>query len=311
MKKILITEFMEQNSINFIAKKFDITYNPKLCENVKNLISQIHLFDAIIVRNKTQVNESVLQKARNLRFIGRLGVGLDNIDTSFCEKNNIFVQPATGMNADSVAEYVMNCTLSLLKNIPLLHQGTITGQWPRNSIESRELQGKTIGLLGFGIIGKKVSKLAKAFGSKIIACDPFVPSSTERKYNISLVEQQEIFETADVITIHLPLNNETKDLLNYSSFSLMKKKPIIINSSRGSIVNERDLIRAYKENLINGFALDVFESEPIKEIFYKKINNTMNCILTPHVAGVTNESNTRVSQFIAEKLIKFFEKIKN
>ena len=106
MKKILITEFMEQNSINFIAKKFDITYNPKLCENVKNLISQIHLFDAIIVRNKTQVNESVLQKARNLRFIGRLGVGLDNIDTSFCEKNNIFVQPATGMNADSVAEYV-------------------------------------------------------------------------------------------------------------------------------------------------------------------------------------------------------------
>ena len=118
MKKILITEFMEQNSINFISKKFDITYNPKLCKNVKELVSQIHQFDAIIVRNKTQVNESVLQKARNLRFIGRLGVGLDNIDTSFCKKNNIFVQPATGMNADSVAEYVMSCTLSLLKNIP-------------------------------------------------------------------------------------------------------------------------------------------------------------------------------------------------
>jgi phosphoglycerate dehydrogenase-like enzyme len=311
MKKILITEFMEQDSINLIAKKFNITYDPKLCENVKDLVAQIHFFDAIIVRNKTQVNDSVLQKARNLKFIGRLGVGLDNIDTDFCEKNNIFVQSAAGMNADSVAEYVINCSLSLLKNIPLMHQGTITGQWPRTSIESRELQGKTMGLIGFGIIGKKVSKLAQAFGSRIIAYDPFVPSSTESKYKISLVEQQELFEIADIISIHLPLNTETKDLLNYNSFSLMKKKPIIINSSRGSIVNERDLIRAYQDNLISGFALDVYESEPVKENFFKEIDNTMNCILTPHVAGVTNESNTRVSQFIAEKLIRFFEKITN
>jgi phosphoglycerate dehydrogenase-like enzyme len=251
----------------------------------------------------------VLQKAHNLKFIGRLGVGLDNIDTDFCEKNNIFVQSAAGMNADSVAEYVINCSLSLLKNIPLMHQGTITGQWPRTSIESRELQGKTMGLIGFGIIGKKVSKLAQAFGSRIIACDPFVLPSAESKYNISLVEQKELFEIADIISIHLPLNNETKDLLNFNSFSLMKKKPIIINSSRGSIVNERDLIRAYQDNLISGFALDVYESEPVKENFFKKIDNTMNCILTPHIAGVTNESNARVSQFIAEKLIRFFEKI--
>ena len=300
---------MEQDSINLIAKKFDVTYDPMLCENVKDLVSQIHLFDAIIVRNKTQVNDSVLQKARNLKFVGRLGVGLDNIDNDFCEKNNIFVQPATGMNADSVAEYVINCSLSLLKNIPLMHQGTITGRWPRTSIESRELRGKTMSLLGFGIIGKKVSKLAQAFGSRIIACDPFVLPSAESKYNISLVEQKELFEIADIISIHLPLNNETKDLLNFNSFSLMKKKPIIINSSRGSIVNERDLIRAYQDNLISGFALDVYESEPVKENFFKKIDNTMNCILTPHIAGVTNESNARVSQFIAEKLIRFFEKI--
>jgi phosphoglycerate dehydrogenase-like enzyme len=166
-------------------------------------------------------------------------------------------------------------------------------------------------LLGFGIIGKKVSKLAQAFGSRIIAYDPFVPSSTESKYNVSLVEQQELFEIADIISIHLPLNNATKDLLDYNSFSLMKKKPIIINSSRGFIVNERDLLRAYQENLISGFAMDVYESEPVKEIFIKEIDNTMNCILTPHIAGVTNESNARVSQFIAEKLMRFFEKITN
>ena len=307
MKKILITEFMEQESVNLLASKFEVKYNPKLSDNIDNLIGEVHLYDGLIVRNKTLVNELVLSKAINLKFIGRLGVGLDNIDTDYCKKNNVFVQPATGMNADSVAEYVINSSLSLLKNIPLMHEGTIHGQWPRNSIVSKELRGKIIGLLGFGMIGKKVCKLAQAFGSQIVAYDPYISSTVSSEYGISLVELQELFERADVISIHLPLNHETKDLLNYKAFSQMKKKPIIINSSRGSIVNEQDIIKAYQDTLINGFALDVYESEPVEEKFYKQITNKMNCILTPHIAGVTSESNKRVSQFIADKMIKFFK----
>ena len=307
MKKILITEFIEKESVDLLASKFEVKYNPKLSDNIDNLINEIDLYDGLIVRNKTLVNELVLSKATNLKFIGRLGVGLDNIDTDYCKKNNVFVQPATGMNADSVAEYVINCSLSLLKNIPLIHEETIRGQWPRNSIVSKELRGKIIGLLGFGMIGKKVCKLAQAFGSQIVAYDPYISSTVSSEYNISLVELQELFEMADIISIHLPLNHETKDLLNYKAFSQMKKKPIIINSSRGSIVNELDIIKAYKDALINGFALDVYESEPVKEKFYKQITNKMNCILTPHIAGVTSESNKRVSQFIADRLIKFFK----
>ena len=307
MKKILITEFMEKESVDLLASKFEVKYNPKLSDNIDNLIKEIDLYDGLIVRNNTLVNELVLSKATNLKFIGRLGVGLDNIDTDYCKKNNVFVQPATGMNADSVAEYVINCSLSLLKNIPLMHEGTIRGQWPRNSFVSKELRGKIIGLLGFGMIGKKVCKLAQAFGSQIVAYDPYISSTVSSEYNISLVELQELFEMADIISIHLPLNHETKDLLNYKAFSQMKKKPIIINSSRGSIVNELDIIKAYKDALINGFALDVYESEPVKEKFYKQITNNMNCILTPHIAGVTSESNKRVSQFITDKIIKFFK----
>ena len=188
-----------------------------------------------------------------------------------------------------------------------MHEGTIHGQWPRNSIVSKELRGKIIGLLGFGMIGKKVCKLAQAFGSQIVAYDPYISSTVSSEYDISLVELQELFERADVISIHLPLNHETKDLLNYKAFSQMKKKPIIINSSRGSIVNEQDIIKAYQDTLINGFALDVYESEPVKKKFYEQITNKMNCILTPHIAGVTSESNKRVSQFIADKMIKFFK----
>ena len=307
MKKVLITEFMEQDSVDKMSENFDVTYDTSLHENQAKLSSLIANTNAVIVRNKTQLTEDLLSKAKQLTFIGRLGVGLDNIDTDYCSNNGIFVQPATGMNADSVAEYVITCALSLLKNIPTAHDGTSSGQWPRTSIESRELGGKTLGLLGFGVIGKKVSRLAQVFGAKVIAYDPFVPESDASEHNVSLVEQEELFKLSDVISIHLPLTDQTRDLLNSSSFKLMKQSPIIINSSRGSIVNENDLLDAYNEKIISGFALDVYSSEPVEENFYKHISNSMNCILTPHNSGVTTESNVRVSQFIAEKTINFLK----
>lgn len=307
MKKVLITEFMEQDSVDKMSENFDVTYDTSLHENQAKLSSLISNTDAVIVRNKTQLTEDLLSKAEQLTFVGRLGVGLDNIDTDYCSNNGIFVQPATGMNADSVAEYVITCALSLLKNIPTAHDGTSSGQWPRTSIESRELGGKTLGLLGFGVIGKKVSRLAQVFGAKVIAYDPFVPESDASEHNVSLVEQEELFKLSDVISIHLPLTDQTRDLINSSSFKLMKQSPIIINSSRGSIVNENDLLDAYNEKIISGFALDVYSSEPVEENFYKHISNSMNCILTPHNSGVTTESNVRVSQFIAEKTINFLK----
>ena len=305
MKKVLITEFMEQDSVDKMSENFDVTYDTSLHENQAKLSYLIVNTDAVIVRNKTQLTEDLLSKADQLTFVGRLGVGLDNIDTDYCSNNGIFVQPATGMNADSVAEYVITCSLSLLKNIPIAHHGTSSGQWPRTSIESRELGRKTLGLLGFGVIGKKVSRLAQVFGAKVIAYDPFVPESEASKHNVSLVKQEDLFDLSDVISIHLPLTDQTRDLINARSFNLMKQNPIIINSSRGSIVNEKDLLQAYSEKIISGFALDVFSSEPVEEDFYKHISYSMNCILTPHNSGVTTESNVRVSQFIAEKTINF------
>ena len=211
------------------------------------------------------------------------------------------------MNADSVAEYVINSSLSLLKNVPLMHQETSLGNWPRTSISSRELNGKIFGLIGFGLIAKKVSTFVKIFNAHIIAYDPFIDSSIANEFNIKLVDINEIFEQADVISIHLPLTPTTKDLLNYDAFTKMKKQPIIINSSRGSIINEDDLLRAYDEKLISGFALDVYETEPAPKIFLNSIKDNTNCILTPHIAGVTEESNIRVSDFIANSVKEFFK----
>ena len=305
--KILITEFMEATSVEMLKKNFDVTVDKNLSLNHNELKKIISNFDILIVRNKTQVNKEILENASSLKFIGRLGVGLDNIDTEYCRNNNIHVQPATGMNADSVAEYVINSSLSLLKNVPLMHQETSLGNWPRTSISSRELNGKIFGLMGFGLIAKKVSTLAKIFNARIIAYDPFIDPSIANEFNIKLVEINEIFEQANVISIHLPLTPKTQNLLNYDAFIKMQKQPIIINSSRGSIINEHDLLKAYDEKLISGFALDVYETEPAPKIFLNSIKNNTNCILTPHIAGVTEESNIRVSDFIANSVKEFFK----
>ena len=307
MTKILITEFINQDSLDNLKKNFDVLYNEQLCENKIELEKIIKDYDGLIVRNKTQLNSDVLKNASNLRFIGRLGVGLDNIDTEFCKSKNIHVQPATGMNADSVAEYVISSSMFLIKKIPMFHNGTVKGNWPRTTIKSAEINGKCIGIVGFGTIGRKVADYSLKNGLNVLAYDPYIKKLDDNEKNYKLSSLENVFKDADIISLHLPLTEETKNLINKSSFSKMQKQPIIINTSRGSVVNENDLIDAYDQNLISGFALDVFENEPIKKDLYERITSEMNCILTPHISGVTTESNIRVSNFIVKKAIDFFK----
>ncbi len=306
MINILITEFIDQGALKILSKDFNVIYKKDIWENSDYLKKEINKFEGIIVRNKTNLNQSILEKAENLKYIGRLGVGLDNIDTEYCKKNNIFVQPATGMNADSVAEYVISSSLSLLKKTKLINAKTQNGQWPRTSIATNELKGKILGLIGFGDIAKKVLKLINAFEVTTISFDPFITSQEMEEHNVKKVTFENILSLADIISIHVPLNNETKYLFDKKTFQKMNNKPIIINSSRGGIINETDILEAYKNNYISGFALDVYEHEPVNKIFLKNITNDMNCILSPHIAGVTEESNTRVSEFIMNKTNEFF-----
>ena len=306
MINILITEFIDSEALKILSKDFNVIYKKDIWENSDYLKKEINKFEGIIVRNKTNLNQSTLEKAANLKYIGRLGVGLDNIDTEYCKKNNIFVQPATGMNADSVAEYVISSSLSLLKKTKLINAKTQSGQWPRTSITTNELKGKILGLIGFGDIAKKVLKLINAFEVTTISFDPFITSQEMEEHNVKKVTFENILSLADIISIHVPLNNETKYLFDKKTFQKMNNKPIIINSSRGGIINETDILEAYKNNYISGFALDVYEHEPVNKIFLKNITNDMNCILSPHIAGVTEESNTRVSEFIMNKTNEFF-----
>ena len=305
--KILITEFIDKNSLDDLNNNFEIKFDEKLWEKEEELLEIIKDYDGLIVRNKTQVNKKILSNAKNLKFIGRLGVGLDNIDTEFCKSKNIHVQPATGMNADSVAEYVISSSMFLIKKIPMFHNETVKGNWPRTTIKSAEINEKCIGIVGFGTIGRKVADYSLKNGLNVLAYDPYIKKLDDNEKNYKLSSLENVFKDADIISLHLPLTEETKNLINKSSFSKMQKKPIIINTSRGSVVNENDLIDAYNQNIISGFALDVFENEPIKKDLYERITSEMNCILTPHISGVTTESNIRVSNFIVKKAIDFFK----
>ena len=307
MKKILITEFMDQSALDDLRSIFEVTFDPNLWRDKMSILKFSKDTECIIIRNKTTLSKAILSEFSKLKFIGRLGVGLDNIDLDYCSQKKIKVQPASGLNADSVAEYVIQVALSLLKKIPLLHQKTVEGSWPRNSFTLNEIQGKIFGFIGFGTIAKKVFKRLEPFGVHCVAHDPHIDKNILAEFKIELIDFEKLLQLSNIISIHLPLTNETKELINKDIFKKMTKSPIIINTSRGSIINEYDLLDSYRKNLISGFALDVYEKEPVEKKFYEQITNNMNCILTPHIAGVTEESNFHVSKFIAESTIKFFK----
>ena len=307
MKKILITEFMDQSVLDDLRSIFEVTFDPNLWRDKMSILKFSKDTEGIIIRNKTTLSKAILSEFSKLKFIGRLGVGLDNIDLDYCSQKKIKVQSASGLNADSVAEYVIQAALSLLKKIPLLHQETVKGSWPRNSFTLNEIQGKTFGFIGFGEIAKKVFKRLEPFGVHCVAYDPYIDKNSVAEFKIELIDFEKLLQLSNIISIHLPLTNETKELINKDTFKKMTKSPIIINTSRGSIINEYDMLEAYSENLISGFALDVYDQEPVEKKLYDQITNEMNCIFTPHIAGVTEESNIRVSKFIAESTIKFFK----
>ena len=302
---VVITEFMDEKAVEKILKKFPTEYDPTLFRSTKKLKTKLKSAKALIVRNQTQVNSSLLDNAPNLKLVARLGVGLDNINLTECETRNIVVQPATGANSISVAEYVISAILILTRRVFDSTDKVIDGKWPRLELIGNEVQGKILGLIGFGEITQQVAIRAKALGMKITAHDPYVDSLNPIWKQAKNVTFDELISNSDVISLHIPLTDQTKFLIGQSSLAKMKNTTIMINSARGGIIDENALKNALMNQKLGGAALDVFEQEPISESNGKNFNNIPNLLLTPHIAGVTHESNLRVSNMIADKVIEF------
>jgi (S)-sulfolactate dehydrogenase len=300
--KIVICEFMDEKSVYELrGLRFDVTYDPKLVDRREELMRQLGDADALVVRNRTQVTGELLASAPRLRAVGRLGVGLDNIDVPACEARGIAVIPATGANALAVAEYVIATSMLLLRGAYLSTGAVSAGQWPRPQLsEGRECAGKTLGLIGFGGIGRLAARLAKLLGMKVIACDPMLPAhaSVWSDAGVRCVSLDTLLAQADAVSLHVPLTEETRELINAERIATMKRGAVFINTARGGIVDETALVQALRDGRLAGAALDVFEREPLAA--GSALAGAPNLILTPHIGGVTRESNERVSAMIAE-----------
>lgn len=303
MAKIVITEFMDEDAVAELRRSFDVVYDPVLVDRPADLLAQAINAQALIVRNRTQVSAELLSHLPALRVVGRLGVGLDNIDLNATQARNITVIPATGANALAVAEYVITSALILLRGAFLSSAQVAQGLWPRAALSSGlEISTKQLGLIGFGSIGQLTTKLAQALGVLVVAYDPNIPADNPIwvESNVQAVSFESLLTNSDIISLHVPLVKATHHLISKKEFSLIKSTAVLINTARGGIVDESALAEALTSGQLAGAALDVFEQEPLPA--NSALAGVPNLLLTPHIAGVSRESNQRVSHLIATKV---------
>ncbi len=308
MCSIVITEFMDEAAVARLKAKFDTRYDPGLVDRPEELPGAVKDTDVLIVRNRTQVRGAMLEGAGRLKCVGRLGVGLDNIDVEACKARDIAVYPATGANDLSVAEYVMTAAAMLLRKAWLSSDAVASGEWPRQKMIGGELAGRTMGLVGFGSIAREVAWRANAFGMQIAAFDPYLEATHPAWQMARNVSLDGLMDIADVVSLHVPLTDATRHMMGAGQFKAMRKGAILINAARGGVVDEEALAEALRGGEIGGAALDVFETEPLTAEAGKKFAGLANLVLTPHIAGVTEESNVRVSNLIADLVIAHLEK---
>ena len=299
---ILITEFMDESAVDLLKRKYNVYYDSSLAEDSNSLVKLINKMKALIVRNKTLVTRELIENAPNLNCVGRLGVGLDNIDLNACEEHNIKVYPALGANSHSVAEYVICASMLLLRKAYFKKNEMIAGNWPRQESSGSEVYGKTLGLIGFGDIAQKTRDLALGLGMKTVAYDPYLDKDSNVWKETKNLDLDNLLSISDIISLHIPLSKETKNLIDEKKLRLIKNSSVIINAARGGVIDENQLAKLLKENKIGGAALDVFNEEPVNKECAKKFEGINNLILTPHIGGVTKESNERVSEMIAKKI---------
>lgn len=303
--KILISEFMDERAVAQLAAQHDVDYAPTLVDDMPRLIAQAAQADALIVRNRTQVRGELLAALTRCKVIGRLGVGLDNIDVAACEARAMAVIPATGANALSVAEYVITASMLLLRGAFASTADVASGKWPRNALgNGRETAGKTLGIIGFGSIGRTTAKLAQGLGMQVIAFDAMLDADTPvyPQSGVKYVALQQLIGQADVVTLHVPLVDATRGLFNAQSIAAMKPGAILINTSRGHIVDIAAVAASLRSRHLGGAAIDVFDAEPLAAS--ADLQDCPNLLLTPHISGVSAESNERVSFLIAEKVLE-------
>ena len=259
--------------------------------------------EAIIVRSATKVTPEVMAKAPKLRVVGRAGVGVDNVDVDHATSQGIVVMNTPSGNTISTAELTFSMMMALARKIPQAHMSMKGGEWNRKAFAGTELSGKVLGICGMGRIGAQVARRAIAFGMRVLAYDPFLSLSKARELQVELLEQTELFARSDFITVHMPLTDQTRDMINAETLAGMKDGVYLINCARGGIINETDLVAAVESGKVAGAAMDVYETEPCPED--SPLRSLPEIVMTTHLGASTKEAQESVGIEVAEAVIDY------
>ena len=288
--------------LNEILEKIglQITYEPEI--TAEQILEKIENFEVIIVRSRTKITKDMIEKANKCQIIARVGVGLDNIDQAAAKEKNIRVINAVEGAMNAVAELVIGLMLSLAREIPRADREVRNGNWIKKELMGTELRGKYLGIVGLGNIGKRLGRLARALNMNIIGYD-VVPIDEEFSSEVGLMKADlgTLLSSSDYVSLHVPLLDSTKHLINAEKMSTMKNTSRIINTSRGGVIDEEALYEFLKDGKLGGAALDVFEVEPATS---NKLASLPNFISTPHMGAQTKEAQSLAANVIAEKIIQ-------
>jgi len=297
--KILVADPISDRGVEMLRRNpsFQVDVNTGLKED--QLCQIIGEYDALIVRSQTKVTKRVLEAAKKLRVVGRAGVGVDNVDVDAATRRGVIVMNTPGGNTISTAEHSFSMMMALARNIPQAHMSMKAGKWDRKSFEGVELYNKTLGVIGMGRIGTEVARRAIAFGMRVLAHDPFLSPSRAKALQVEVVELDEIYARSDFITVHVPMTDQTRGMINKDSMAMMKDGVRLINCARGGIISEKDLFEAVKGGKVAGAALDVYEQEPPKD---SPLLGLDHVVMTPHLAASTQEAQESVGVEVAEQI---------
>ncbi len=305
MAQIVISEFMDAEVVASAFAGRDLLFDDTLVDRPGELLAALSDAEALLVRNRTRVDAALLASAPRLKVVGRLGVGLDNIDLEACRARGVAVCPATGANDLAVAEYVIAMALVLLRGAYLASHAVQQGAWPRMKLIGRESAGKRLGLVGYGAIARLTARLAAGLGFEICAFDSLLAAGDAAWAGAARIATlDELLAACDVVSLHVPLTPQTRGMFDAPALARMKRGAILINAARGGVVDEHALAQALREGHLGGAALDVFDVEPLTVEAGARFADTPNLILTPHIAGVSDESNLRVSEVTAQNVLR-------
>jgi len=304
MSKVLISDAMS-NVAQKIFEKQKISVDVKTGLSEEEIIKIIPEYDGMVVRSATKVTKNIILAAKKLKVIARAGAGVDNIDVVAAKEKNILVMNTPGGNTNATAEHAFALIMSALRKIPYANDTTHKGKWEKKNIKGTELSKKTLGIVGFGNVGARLSNLVKGFGVNILVSSKSLESRKKDFPHVKNVSFDELISMSDIISFHCKTAPDGKPLISKEHYKKMKPTAVIINTARGNIVDENDLNAALNENLIAGAALDVYSKEPAKENI---LFNNSKAILTPHVAASTTEASIVVAEMAANQISDFLLK---